>query len=84
MPDSGYSLVADFRAPPWVANGSIQSSPSAALVITLLAGVDLPLTVGVLSAKDHKSQKVYKIYKGSIKNLFYEANGSEVFCMLNT
>ena len=63
-PDSGYSLVADFRAPPWVANGSIQFPPSAALVVTLLAGVDLPLTVVVLSAKDHKSQRSIRSIRG--------------------
>lgn len=50
------SLVADFGAALRVPYGSVQPSPPAALVITFLAGVDLPLAVRVLHTSAHVGQ----------------------------
>lgn len=42
------SLVANFRTPSRFPDGALQSPTATAQIISLLAGVDLPLTVGVL------------------------------------
>lgn len=44
------SLVANFRTPSRFPDGALQSPTATAQIISLLAGVDLPLTVGILQA----------------------------------